>query len=40
MLKDRGARECLIWGVGPRRYYEQAGFRMSELWLLMEKPLQ
>lgn len=40
MLKDRGARECLIWGVGPRRYYEQAGFRMSELWLMMEKNLR
>ena len=40
MLKDRGARACLIWGVGPRRYYEQAGFRMSELWLLMEKSLR
>ena len=39
MLKDRGARECMIYGVGPRRYYAQAGFRMSELWLMMKKTL-
>jgi len=30
----------MIWGVGPRRYYEPAGFRMSELWLMMEKNLR
>jgi predicted N-acetyltransferase YhbS len=40
MLKDRGARECMIYGVGPRRYYAHAGFRMSELWLMMDKPLR
>ena len=25
MLKDHGARECMIYGVGPRRYYSNAG---------------
>jgi len=38
-LKRAGATECVIYGVGPKRYYDRAGFRMAELWLMMEKAL-
>ena len=38
-IRDAGARECYIFGVGPKRYYDNAGFRMAELWILLDKPL-
>lgn len=39
MIKTKGGRECYIFGVGPKRYYEKAGFKLAELWILMEKKL-
>ncbi len=38
-IKNKGGRECYIFGVGPKRFYENAGFEMAELWILMEKNL-
>lgn len=40
MIKIKGGRECYIFGVGPKRYYEKAGFQLAELWILMEKKLE
>lgn len=40
MIKTRGGRECYIFGMGPKRYYEKAGFKLAELWILLEKKLE
>jgi len=40
MIRDKAGRECYIFGVGPKRYYEHAGFKMAELWIIMEKDLR
>jgi len=39
MIKNKGGKECYIFGVGPKRYYEKAGFRLADLWIMMEKEL-
>ena len=39
LIKNKGGRECYIFGIGPKHFYENAGFKMVELWILMEKTL-
>lgn len=36
-MKDAGGRSCLLYGMGPKRFYENAGFRLADLWLMMSR---
>lgn len=38
-MKESGARSCVLYGMGPKRYYEEAGFRLDGLWISMRKDL-
>ena len=40
MIRNKGGKECYVFGVGPKRYYEKAGFKMDELWIRMKKNLE
>lgn len=36
-MKEAGGRSCILYGAGPKRYYEEAGFHLDNLWIIMEK---
>ena len=38
-MKEAGGRSCILYGAGPKRYYEEAGFHLDHLWIFMEKRL-
>lgn len=36
-MKNNGAKECHIYGVGPKRFYDKVGFRLHDLWIMLAK---
>lgn len=36
-MKKAGGRSCILYGAGPKRYYEEAGFHLDNLWIFLEK---
>lgn len=38
-MSEAGGTSCILYGAGPKRYYEDAGFRLDNLWIFLEKRL-